>query len=93
MNHDPSHFPDHDDFRPERYLDSEGQLSDEVPNTHHLGHMSFGTGRRYLLIQLSVLVPYQRVSWQGMSWQRDGRTDALHRSSDYSMGIQRRMRD
>ena len=48
MNRDPAYFPDYDVFRPERYIDSDGRLTDVVPNTHHLGHMSFGTGRRYV---------------------------------------------
>ena len=48
MHRDTQHFPDCEDFRPERFLDSEGQYADIVPDTQQLGHMSFGTGRRCL---------------------------------------------
>ena len=46
MHQDETHFPDHDEYRPERYLNAEGHLTDDVPDTHHLGHMGFGAGRR-----------------------------------------------
>lgn len=52
MNRDPTYFPDFDEFRPERYLGSSGLVSDTVPDTHSLGHMSFGTGRRQAAIVL-----------------------------------------
>ena len=46
MNRDPTYFPDFDEFRPERYLDSTGQLMESIPDTHGHGHFSFGGGRR-----------------------------------------------
>ncbi|PSR85636.1 hypothetical protein PHLCEN_2v5365 [Hermanssonia centrifuga] len=48
MNRDPKYFPDYDEFRPERYLDSSGQLAEAISDTHSLGHFTYGTGRRYL---------------------------------------------
>ena len=48
MNRDPTYFPDCDAFRPERYLDANGQLADTIPDTHHWGHGSFGAGRRFV---------------------------------------------
>lgn len=53
MNRDPKYFPDYEEFRPERYLDAEGQLNDEVPDTHHQGHLSFGLGRRLVPLMYS----------------------------------------
>ena len=47
INHDPRYFPDHDEFRPERYIDVSGRLAEPIPDTHGLGHLSFGSGRRY----------------------------------------------
>lgn len=47
MNRDPNFFPDYDVFRPERYLNAEGELNDIIPDTHGLGHLSFGAGKRY----------------------------------------------
>ena len=47
MNRDPDYFPDYDVFRPGRYLDAEGELNDLIPDTHGLGHLSFGAGKRY----------------------------------------------
>ena len=46
MNHDPKYFPDSDEFRPERHLDTNGCLADPIPDTHGLSHGSFGSGRR-----------------------------------------------
>ena len=54
MNRDPKHFSDYDKFRPERFLDNDGKLTDSVPDTHDLGHYSFGSGRRYLCMLPSV---------------------------------------
>ncbi|KAJ3558860.1 hypothetical protein NM688_g677 [Phlebia brevispora] len=46
MNRDPNHFPDYDEFRPERYLGASGELVDLVPDTHGQGHMTYSCGRR-----------------------------------------------
>lgn len=48
MNRDPDQFPDYDAFRPERYLDASEELAAPMPNTHGQGHMTFGSGRRYI---------------------------------------------
>ena len=58
MNRDPTHFPDPDEFRPSRYLDASGQLSDNIPDTHHQGHMGFGSGRRCAFLPPSCLREY-----------------------------------
>ncbi|KAF5342805.1 hypothetical protein D9758_013368 [Tetrapyrgos nigripes] len=46
MNHDPTIFPDHDEFRPERFLDETGAVHAIPADTRNLGHVSFGFGRR-----------------------------------------------
>ena len=58
MNRDPKYFPDYEEFRPERYLDESGQLNDEVPDTHHQGHLSFGCGRRHGTRSMIRSLPY-----------------------------------
>ncbi|KAI0088551.1 cytochrome P450 [Irpex rosettiformis] len=46
MNRDPLVHADPDAFRPERYLDASGK-EDFIPaGSHHLGHITFGFGRR-----------------------------------------------
>ncbi|KIM46552.1 hypothetical protein M413DRAFT_24257 [Hebeloma cylindrosporum] len=45
---DPNVYPDYDEFRPERFLDEEGNHV-TPPNTHGQGHVSFGFGRRVCL--------------------------------------------
>lgn len=35
------------EFRPERFLDENGQLKAAVPDTHEEGHVTFGFGRRF----------------------------------------------
>ena len=47
MNHDPEIFPDFDNFRPERFLDESGKIDIAPPDTHGMGHVTFGFGRRY----------------------------------------------
>ncbi|THG98108.1 hypothetical protein EW026_g4018 [Hermanssonia centrifuga] len=47
MNRDPKYFPDYEEFRPERYLDDAGQLSEPIPDTHAQGHFTYGSGKRY----------------------------------------------
>ncbi|KAI0759799.1 cytochrome P450 [Irpex lacteus] len=47
MNRDPSVYVDPDVFRPERFLDVSGKLKTAwSPETHHMGHTSFGFGKR-----------------------------------------------
>lgn len=48
MNRDPKHFPDFEEFRPERYLDDTGKLRESIPDTHNQGHLMYGTGRRWV---------------------------------------------
>ena len=62
MNRDPAYFDDPDVFRPERYLDTSGQLNDTIPGTHNHGHMSFSTGRR---CEKLPCAPEVRVSTSG----------------------------
>ena len=49
MNHDPEIFPDFDNFRPERFLDESGKIDIAPPDTHGMGHVTFGFGRRYVV--------------------------------------------
>ncbi|KAJ7170774.1 cytochrome P450 [Mycena crocata] len=66
MNRDPTIFPDFDEFRPERFLDSTGKLDQVPPDTHGMGHATFGFGRRIcvgmsfasqvLFIQIAMLL-------------------------------------
>ncbi|KAI0792988.1 cytochrome P450 [Irpex lacteus] len=46
MNRDPSVHHDADTFRPERFLDATGKHEVIYPNTHDIGHTTFGFGRR-----------------------------------------------
>ncbi|KAF5374224.1 hypothetical protein D9758_004661 [Tetrapyrgos nigripes] len=46
MNHDPTIFPDHDEFRPERFLDETGTVHVVPADTRNQGHVTFGFGRR-----------------------------------------------
>ncbi|KAI0810998.1 cytochrome P450 [Irpex lacteus] len=43
---DPSVYPDFDTFRPERFLDESGQVKTAPPDTHNMGHTSYGFGTR-----------------------------------------------
>ena len=43
---DPNVFPDGDVFRPDRFLDESGQNEIAPPDTHNMGHVTFGFGRR-----------------------------------------------
>ncbi|KIJ64543.1 hypothetical protein HYDPIDRAFT_111879 [Hydnomerulius pinastri MD-312] len=46
INRDPEVFPDYEEYRPERFLDETGTI-DSVPlDTHGMGHVTFGFGRR-----------------------------------------------
>ena len=46
MNRDPTIFPDFDNFRPERFLDETGTVDIAPPDTHEMGHVTFGFGKR-----------------------------------------------
>jgi hypothetical protein len=46
MNRDPDVFPDFDNFRPERFLDETETVDRAPPNTHEMGHVSYGFGKR-----------------------------------------------
>ena len=46
---DPNVYTEPQEFRPERFLNASGQLNDNAyPETHQLGHVTFGFGRRYV---------------------------------------------
>ena len=46
MNHDPTVFDAPETFRPERFLDATGVADVAPPDTHGMGHVTFGFGRR-----------------------------------------------
>ncbi|KIY43101.1 cytochrome P450 [Fistulina hepatica ATCC 64428] len=66
MNRDPDLFPDFDNFRPERFLDETGQVDTAPADTHEMGHVTYGFGRRIcagynfanqvLFIQIAMLL-------------------------------------
>ncbi|KAI0698160.1 cytochrome P450 [Cytidiella melzeri] len=43
---DPEVYTNPEDFRPERFLDELGQVEISFPDTHQMGHVSYGFGRR-----------------------------------------------
>ena len=47
---DPDVFSDGDVFRPERFLDVEGKNEVAPPNTHNMGHVTYGFGRRWVAL-------------------------------------------
>jgi len=49
MNRDPILFPDYDEFRPDRFLDSSGQIDQTPPDTLSMGHVTYGFGKRICL--------------------------------------------
>ncbi|KAI0700086.1 cytochrome P450 [Cytidiella melzeri] len=46
MNRDPTIFPDFDAYRPDRFLDATGKVETAPPDTHQMGHHTYGFGRR-----------------------------------------------
>ena len=54
IHRDPSIYPDFDVFRPERFLDESGKEEIAPPDTHHMGHSSFGFGRRYANVEIAI---------------------------------------
>jgi len=67
-NHDRAVFGDDaDEFRPERHLDEDGQLSSGPLETNQAGHVSFGFGRRICvgkdLAQDSLFINIARILW------------------------------
>ena len=51
---DPNVYPDYDEFRPERFLDEEGNHV-TPQNTHGQGHVTFGKrANRYYLLKIST---------------------------------------
>ncbi|PSR77910.1 hypothetical protein PHLCEN_2v7652 [Hermanssonia centrifuga] len=67
INHDSTYFPEPDEFRPERYLDSNGVLAEPLHDTHHHGHLSFGSGRRICIGQYfasqSLFIAIATILW------------------------------
>ncbi|KAI0088548.1 cytochrome P450 [Irpex rosettiformis] len=43
---DPTIFPDFDVYRPDRFLDESGKNEISPPDTHQMGHVTYGFGRR-----------------------------------------------
>ena len=65
MLHDEEVYPDPSSFRPERFLDENGQINREL---RHPGEMAFGFGRRYVFIKLSCWVAYPlTISYLGIA--------------------------
>ncbi|KAI0792996.1 cytochrome P450 [Irpex lacteus] len=46
MNRDPTIFPDFEAYRPDRFLDETGKNEIAPPDTHQMGHVTYGFGRR-----------------------------------------------
>ncbi|KAF5343037.1 hypothetical protein D9758_011154 [Tetrapyrgos nigripes] len=65
MNHDPAMFSDHDEFRPERFLDETGTVDVVPADTRNQGHFSLGFGRR-----LDVLLAHFRP--RNLPWAQSG---------------------
>ncbi|KAI0703469.1 cytochrome P450 [Cytidiella melzeri] len=43
----PAMYPDFDAFPPDRFLDATGKVEVTPPDTHQMGHVSYGFGRRH----------------------------------------------
>lgn len=89
MQRDRSLYPDPEVFKPERFLDEFGGLKPTLPETHGQGHVTFGFGKRYVI--LSLVLPclfYTCLSAkQVMPWYAPGQSDPVHRHRIPPLGI------
>ena len=60
---------DDSEFRPERYLNECGELYDFLPESRGEGHLSFGSGRRYLC-SCGGHSTHTDLTLQYLRWQR-----------------------
>ncbi|RPD67493.1 cytochrome P450 [Lentinus tigrinus ALCF2SS1-7] len=71
MNHDPEIFPDPEAFRPERFLDDEtGTMDVAPPDTHGMGHVTFGFGRR-ICVGLNFANQALFINFAAILWAMD----------------------
>ena len=88
MNRDPKYFPDYDAFRPERFLGPDGALTDLVPDTHGLGHLTFGSGRRYVFASDPEMPSLTGCAWtQDVHREGAREPDAVHRLRVHVVGL------
>ena len=70
IDRDLKHFSDDNSkFRPERYLNEYGELYDFLPESRGEGHLSFGSGRRYLC-SCGGHSTHTDLTLQHLRWQR-----------------------
>ncbi|KAF5343047.1 hypothetical protein D9758_011152 [Tetrapyrgos nigripes] len=69
MNHDPTMFLDHDEFRPERFLGETGTVNITPTDSRNQGHVSFGFGRRICaglnLANQTLFIDIASLLWAG----------------------------
>ena len=87
MSRDPSIYPDYETFRPERFLDSSGNFKAAPPDTHGMGHMSYGFGKRYVFEHNIITLYATLTERQYLPRHAFRGTETIHRDCSHVMGV------